>query len=80
MTIDELDAQGFKLVAPWPEDWRENDVRAPFSKNFPNEPGIYAIVKGDEIVYVGKAEKQGLQTRQRKYVNSNPRQNVRVLS
>ena len=72
MTKGELEAEGFELAARWPEDWRENDVRAPFSKQFPNEPGVYAIVKDDEVVYIGKAEKQGLQTRQRKYVNPNP--------
>jgi excinuclease UvrABC nuclease subunit len=72
MTKGKLEAEGFKLVARWPEDWRENDVRALFSKQFPRSPGVYAFVKDDEVVYIGKAERQSLQKRLRKYVNSKP--------
>lgn len=72
MTKEKLKAVGFKLAARWPEDWRENDVRAQFSKHFPRSPGVYAFVKDDEIVYIGKAERQNLQKRLRKYVNSKP--------
>lgn len=72
MTIIELEDRGFKLVAPWPEDWHENDTRASFSNQFPNERGVYAFVEDNEVVYIGKAEKQSVIKRVRKYVNSNP--------
>jgi excinuclease UvrABC nuclease subunit len=67
-----LEDEEFKLGARWPEGWRENDVRAPFSKQFPNVPGVYAILENDGVVYVGKAVRQSLQRRLRKYVNSKP--------
>jgi hypothetical protein len=69
-TIKELEGRGFEWVGAWPEDWRENDTRASFSTQFPDEHGIYAFVEGDEVVYIGKAEKQSVITRVRKYVNS----------
>ncbi len=72
MTKGKLEAEGFELGARWPEDYRENDVRASFSKQFPDKLGLYAIVKDDKVEYIGKAEKQPLSTRQRKYVNPNP--------
>src|SRR5262249_44955938 len=39
-------------------------------KRFPQKHGVYAYVKDDEVVLIGKSE--NLQRRQRKYVNPNP--------
>jgi hypothetical protein len=72
MTKDELEAEGFKFGARWPEDWREKDVRASFSRELPDVPAVYAILEDDQLVYIGKAERQRLKIRLRKYVNSNP--------
>ena len=72
MTKGKLRDEGFEFGARWPGNWRENDVRAPFSKQFPDVAGVYAILNDDEVVYVGKAARQSLKRRLRKYVNSKP--------
>jgi excinuclease UvrABC nuclease subunit len=72
-TISDLEAHKFEAVTIWPENWRAVDQRTTFSNRFPKAFGVYAFVEGDEVVYIGKAEKQTVVKRVRKYVNTNPK-------
>lgn len=65
--IDTLRKGGFRLDLPWPAD---TDSYRRFLDKVPDTPGVYAIVVGNRVCYIGKAQEQGIRNRLKKYTTA----------
>jgi hypothetical protein len=61
-----LRAGGFQDGPHWPSG-NDPDAFARFLSEIPTAPGVYAFIVNDQVHYLGKAQKQGIRNRLRKY-------------
>jgi len=67
--VEMLRGGGFKDGPLWPKNNDPNSYYRLLAQ-VPTEPGVYAFAVDDEVHYIGKAPKQGIQNRFRKYTIS----------